>query len=899
MIPDIRSTHPQVLTITPNNSVSRLLLAQIAELQVKEKRHTWEAPQVLSFNAWIKQLWTQSPMTLGFQRPLLLNPVQELAVWQEIIDASHWSGVLMQTTSLARNAIQANRTLAEWRIPVARLKEFSTDEARALQSWVKEFDQRCLKQHWLPSYRLADQLLVLPEQAVVFPPEIRVFTPEELTPQQKSLLDYAEERGSRVHFVEPGVQPGKAVRVALPEREREYDSAASWARERMHKQGDSRIAIALVNKSRQLNELTRSLDRVFYPDSLYPSITEARRYDTGESLALDSEPIIDVALRILSQSHHRVELYEFSAICCSPFLSGSESEFFARCQLDVRLRSYGELNPSLNYIVGRIYDRESERYRVDCPRLYDQLIEWRRCIDGLPSSQNASDWASDFAKILSAIGWPGKYKTDLSKQKILDRFDDALSQLCVLDAVKNSMRQEEALAWLKKMVAETTTPAPRRTGVVHIISIDDVAQLPFDNVWVCGLDDEQWPPASRPNPLIPIALQREFQLPGASNTLVTNAARRTIDSIIHNTPEVIFSHALRVEDRALGVSSLVSGFEEASVTGIAGAVSTIVEQMLHCTRQEFHLDPAVPMNSDEARGGTSILKNQAACPFRAFVTHRLVSEIPEEPEPGLDASERGTLVHALMEIIWSHLISHSGLVSTGEAELEQIVLDAARTALERFTRKKPGTLTPRFREIELERLVTMVMRWLHYEAERQAFTVLHPEIERNIELGGLQMKIFIDRIDQDDIGEHIILDYKTGKTSPSSWFGDRPDEPQLPLYAISEQQRGNQVSAICFAQIRAAEMSFLGISREKNQLPGVTSWDKYRNTKEFGSWDAILQSWQTILEKLAEAFVAGVAPVDPKSSSTCNFCELASVCRINELKHRLGITGDEEPEYDE
>ena len=136
------------------------------------------------------------------------------------------------------------------------------------------------------------------------------------------------------------------------------------------------------------------------------------------------------------------------------------------------------------------------------------------------------------------------------------------------------MRHDEALTWLRRLVAEMTAPVPRQTGIVHIISIDDAARLEFDRVWVCGLDNEQWPPTSRPNPMIPIALQRECQLPGASNTLVTNAAQRTIDRVIQNNPEVIFSHALGAEDRALGVSALVSGLEEIPVSAFAEPVST-------------------------------------------------------------------------------------------------------------------------------------------------------------------------------------------------------------------------------------------------------------------------------------------------------------------------------------
>lgn len=886
---DSRNLSPQALIITPSGSISRLLLGQMAVQRVSERSKVWESNRVLSFGAWINQLWLQAPMSADFRRPLLLNQAQELAVWQNIIDASPWSRVLMQTVSLARNASQANRILAEWHIPVSHLQKFSNDEAQALESWIKEFDRRCFKQVWLPMYRLADQVMVLPEKDVNFPAEIIVYGFDRLTSQQSAFLDHAAERGSKVQIIEPEKRQGKAVRVVLGDREQEYEYAASWANECIKENPELRIAIALADKNKQLPGIKRSLNRAMFPQRLYPSTSEEQVYDTGEAISLDTEPVIDAALRILSQSHHRVDLFEFGSICRSRFISGADEEYFSRSRLDTNLRTIGELKPSLAFIARQIFDKEEQAYRLDCHQFYRQLQDWRERIDELPASQRASEWATDFARLLQAIGWPGGSEIDPSLQARLNRWDDVLSQLSVLDAVTSPMRQVDALAWLRRFAGELTLPQPRHVNPLHIISIEEASRLSFDRIWVCGLDDELWPPASRPNPLIPILMQREAGLPGASNSLVVAEARRAIQKTIQNSDEVILSSACRVEDRELRVSPMISDIAEISESEYVMPGLSIADSLFASKYLENFDDQAVPLHSDRAKGGTSILRNQAACPFRAFITHRLVSEIPEEPQPGLDAAERGTLIHSVMEIVWSRLISHSGLMSADEAEREHIVLDAAQTALDRFKRRKPETLTRRFREIELERLVTLVMKWLHFEEQRQSFTVLHPEAERIVELAGLKMKIFIDRIDRNEIGEHIILDYKTGETSVSDWFGDRPEEPQLPLYALSEMDSGNEVAALCFAQIRSSDATFNGISREKEQVPGVPPWTQHRQTKSFDSWNSILNDWRATLEKLAGDFVAGVAPVDPKTSSTCRYCELAGVCRINELKQRLGL----------
>jgi hypothetical protein len=53
-----------------------------------------------------------------------------------------------------------------------------------------------------------------------------------------------------------------------------------------------------------------------------------------------------------------------------------------------------------------------------------------------------------------------------------------------------------------------------------------------------------------------------------------------------------------------------------------------------------------------------VFQYQAACPFRAFVELRLGAEDLEVPVPGLDARQRGTLIHAALEVFWTEVRTH-------------------------------------------------------------------------------------------------------------------------------------------------------------------------------------------------------------------------------------------------
>lgn len=262
------------------------------------------------------------------------------------------------------------------------------------------------------------------------------------------------------------------------------------------------------------------------------------------------------------------------------------------------------------------------------------------------------------------------------------------------------------------------------------------------------------------------------------------------------------------------------------------------------------------------RGGTRVLADHAACPFRAFARHRLGAEGLDAPVEGPDAMVRGQLLHTLMAKLWSEIGSSRSL----DQDLGPAIERAAAAAVSQ------AGLEGRFAALERERLARLAREWLQVERRRGDFEVVAVEQKVALEIGGLSLSGRIDRMDRLADGSHLLVDYKTARQlSPRLWMGARPDEPQLPLYAVAAQE---DISAVAFAKLRHGEMRYMGFARARDAVPGL---------KRYESWDELFAGWRQELESLAAGFAAGDARVDPKRGlQTCRNCDLHPLCRVHE-----------------
>ena len=156
------------------------------------------------------------------------------------------------------------------------------------------------------------------------------------------------------------------------------------------------------------------------------------------------------------------------------------------------------------------------------------------------------------------------------------------------------------------------------------------------------------------------------------------------------------------------------------------------------------------------------------------------------------------------------------------------------------------------------------------------------EQKQRLSLGDLTIETKIDRVDRLEDGRLVIIDYKTGKMTPSGWFTERPDDPQLPIYTRADFDQ--PVAGVAFAVVKADEMRFSGVVAESGLLPGLPVRGKSEAAMATETWPAVLGEWSAVCQGLANDFIAGHAAVHPKQGlKTCDnsYCDLAPLCRIH------------------
>ena len=372
--------------------------------------------------------------------------------------------------------------------------------------------------------------------------------------------------------------------------------------------------------------------------------------------------------------------------------------------------------------------------------------------------------------------------------------------------------------------------------------------------------------------------------------------QRITDGWRHSAAEVVFSHAQDESGRNANEQ-----MREASALTRNMPLSAAAEVLIELpppnyarALQETGVRERIPDLAfailpapTTIRGGTSVIRDQAACPFRAFARHRLLARTLDAPHAGLDAAERGTLLHRVLSLVWGRIGSHAGLLSLDDAAVDNVLQEAAARAIAEEGARGIEILTGRFATIECARLVRMLGEWLRYERERSPFEVVERERKRQVTWSGLSMSVRLDRLDRLADGTHALIDYKTGAAKFTSWLGNRPDEPQLPLYLVTAQQ---PVSVLAFARVKRGErgkvFGFEGVSVVENLLPDVAPIEQKRGMerKGYASWDVLVQEWETALDGLVGGFARGAAQVDPKyGGQTCAQCDLQSLCRVAEI----------------
>lgn len=868
--------------LTPNQRAAASVRTAYDEQQRSHGVALWTAPAVLSLETWLSSVWRRQ-LLRGADSRILLSSLQQQVLWQEIITSDPALDSLASSHSLAEMAARAWTLLCLYQ-GADRLSDFARSrDSQGFERLQKTFSERCRRARFITAAELPGALA---RTSFEVPSEgLMLVDFDHLTPAVSSLFDSVRRANIRIVDVQTG-SPHASVelRAALDETA-EIQAAASWARDLVGTDPTARIAVVVPRLAEQRPMIERIFSRILAPDSL-PITAASRPARFGFSLGttLGTLPLVVTALDLLRWPSQALPLKTISSLLLSPWFGTASAAVAAFDAFELRrgrrLRPELTLAATIELVADspqklslrdllaqlRALERESTSTQI-APRHGNEAADVYR------HRQGYAGWADGFRAVLDAAGW-----THLSSSEIdfpqRQRWDNTLDELATLDFDGARVDATHAIGALAS-IAQQTIFSPRTTdAAVQIMGPLELGGTSFDALWFMGADDLSWPLPTLTNPLLPSPLQRLLRMPGSDRALDETSAAQLTARILASAGRVVVSYARNVEEGDRRPSNLLGHVEARTDCAIP-----VLLPVLRLVAVEDHVElPPLPATM---RGGSQVLELQAKCGFRAFAEKRIGSTAPEARQPGLDAGERGSDVHRVMQSFWNDLRSQQALRALGPSEREALLTRCIDEALGR-SRSDPrpgpnpaGEWEDTYLAVQAQRLRDLLLPWLQHELARPDFTVAEQESTKEMPLGPLTLDLRLDRVDLTAQGA-VIVDYKTGSAATSDWLGERPDAPQLPLYAVLSQDAGLDVAGVVFALLRAGEDLAIKGFADAADVFGKPS------RMAAASLEEQLDDWRRVLLSLAFAFAEGDTRVAPKAyPATCKYCSQRILCRLD------------------
>ncbi len=820
----------------------------------------------------------------------------------------------MRPESLASQLRDTRTLISEWQLDLKDPAWLAGDNENcsAFHHWNQAFEKRCHQEGWIPPEDRAALLCSAIRNAhLSINGAIDLLGFDELNPGQHELLTALIKIGNSINRLAIDSRSNVAVMWKSEDSKSEIQQMARWVRHWVEKEPESTIAVVVPDLQAKRQEVERTLEEILTPGASSADL-RLKPWNISLGVALARVPLVETAFDLLNLLDHRIDIQDIGRVLRSPWFRGGISERNSRALLEKCLRDKYPRQLKLDevrYRAGEIKkfdhrhrelpESEHEPQVWNSPELKKVLIVLIHFEKSEQKRRPASAWAEAVDQLLASLGWPLAAESEKpghgtqaqvqehdQNWQALQAWREALRELASLDATQPKLERKAAIHQLKQICREKVFQASTHAASIQILGLYEISGLRFDHLWVLGLHNGNWPPAARPNPFIPGKLQRDVDIPNSSPRRELEVARTITRRLLETAPDCVFSFPGQLDGEDVLPSPLLLNMSleiEEAVPGWQGdSWRTTVAKA-----NKPRLNPlSMPgkLRGKTARGGSTILKNQALCPFRAFASNRLGADGLETPADGISPMLHGSLVHNVLEYFWKETKTHSALLALDEAALIARVREHVKTVVDddRGLKQRPA-----FSCVESDRLVRQVMKYLDLEKTREPFEVTGFEKEILPEIEGQSIHLSIDRIDTLPSGEELIIDYKTGTVEPKKWFGNRPEDPQLPLYAISADETP---AGVVFAIVRDDGCLYKGVVNRGGLLPGLPPKEaKY--TQELvdagNEMPETIENWRQILHRLMADFLAGKAAIDPKNGSkTCDnsYCDLHSLCRIGELE---------------
>ena len=843
MLPPLINIAPFRDAIEKNQLIltaNQRLAAQIQQAwgrSISAKNQVWKTPRVMSLEHWLSFCWNE----LVDQNHDLVNGYAQIGRLQNIF---YWEqAIAMQDDGLDQSfATMANdcfELCQRWNIEADQIDDQST-AVNKFKRWAKTYQSILDKKQLLTSPSTWSKVAEgFAQHGLNTENSIYLYGFQSIPPLQQRVLEAAT---SDIIPIEVMGESASISKYECPEPKVELEIAAKWAAQQLLNDPNQRIGLIIPDLNNRVSETARLINEALAANNCSTAV------NISAGVKLSETPLLQSALSLLEMTQYKLPMAHWLRIVNSPYWHFNHLPIQFKVDCELQLRETKKYDLSLDKFTQIIRAQQSklddqDSIQLQLQPLYDvqQLIR-----QTAKAKKTFAQWAEFFKQFTAQLGWPGLKQPNSLQYQQIQYWEKLLGFFSELDNLAIEISNSRALRYLQKLANEHLFHPQTGDAPLQVLGLLEAVGLQFDQLWITGMHSDNFPASGSINPVLSASYQRQHKMPFSVPEKELNIAKNLLSNFAINSNQLYVSYPITDGKTPLEQSPLICHYEQQNLHTIVGdmALHNWLDQPYSC---DINIDAGHPYSApkEPIRGGSSILKNQSTCPFNAFAIHRLWAKEFEQPAIGLEAIDRGSIVHEILYRLWNQWQSSKVFLALNEQQLNDQLSTTIDTVLIEQATKNPILLGDNFKQLEKQRLCKLIHQWLEIERQRPPFEVKETEQKKQLSLGELSISLIMDRLDTVE-DETLVIDYKTGSVKSDVWLGDRPEDPQLPLYILASNP---QPQGCAFASLKGNEQKFIGISNN-HMIKGIKVAD---------NWDLQLQDWQQSIDNLAQEFIQGKA----------------------------------------